>query len=230
MTVAEITKAAFRLVTRDRNPTSEEYADMLEALNLMLQEWATGHLGLHQVTRENFTISSGTAEYTIGSGQTFDTSLPIKIHRAFVRQSNVDYPVEIYSAADYARQTLKSTVQTRPWKLYFERGASSGTILLYPVPDQNYSLHLYSYKPLATYTSVSDDLGLPPEYEPAIKYNLAIDIAPEFGANLDQSIVARATQNIRSLKRLHSQPVPKTSTGIFGVRGQKYDINGDTYY
>lgn len=229
MTVAEMVKVAFRLVTGDSNPDASEQNDMMEALNLMLQEWATSPAGLYQVTRESFSISAGVGSYTIGSNQTFDTALPQRIVRAFVRDSSTDYPVRIIAAEDYARLALKST-ESRPYDLYFERGGSSGTVLLYPVPDQSYTLHLYSHKPLGSYTSLSESLGLPPEYEPAIKYNLAMEIAPEFGASLSQIIAVRAGQTLKSLKRLHAQPVPRVNTAIFGQQGRDYDIDGDTYY
>lgn len=225
MNVSEIVNAACRQLGFE--PDADGLADGMEALNILLQEWAAG-LGIYKRTRENFSTAAATASYLIGVGQTFNTTRPIRIVNSFVRYSGTDWPVETYqSADDYAAIATKS-LQARPERLYFETSYPYGTILLYPTPDAVYDLHIYSNKPFGAYTSTSDDLGLPPEFEPALKFNLALDLSVEFGREASQITMARAEMSLTTLKRLHAQPVPQISTDPM-VAGGGYDITGDRW-
>jgi hypothetical protein len=229
MNVSQVINAACRQL--GFTPNAAEAADAMEALNLMLKEWSSTSYGLHQVTRENFALTISKASYTIGktAGMDLDTIRPSRIENAFIRSDDMDYSVKVYfSFSEYAGLALKSS-EGMPSRLYFERSFPNGTILLYPTPDAAYDLWLYSFKPLAAYTSLSDDVGLPPEYETAIKFNLAVELASEFGRDVTAQTAVRAEQSLSSLKRLHSQPVPQINTNPFGACGRRYDITSDTY-
>ena len=226
MNVSQMVNAACRQL--GFTPTAAEAADAMEALNLMLQEWAATPNGIHSETRENFALSSGVSEYAIGSGATLNTVRPSRIESAFIRDS-IDYPMTVYHAlSEYAPIAVKDTAGM-PCRLYLDRAYPDANIFLYPTPDDNYDLHLYSFKPLATYTSLSDDVGLPPEYEPAIKFNLAVDLAEEFGKTLSPVTLKRADDTLKALKRINAGPVSQINTNPFGGCGRRYDISTDTY-
>ena len=227
MNVSQIVNAACRQL--GFTPNAAEAADAMEALNLMLQEWSASPIGLHKVTRESVTLANATASYTIGTGGVLNTVRPSRIEEAFIRDSSMDYPVKVYfSYSEYASIAFKST-PGMPCRIYFERSFPLGTVLLYPTPDAAYSLWLYSFKPLATYTSLSDALALPPEYESAIKFNLAVDLSEEFGRKLSNVTAKRADDTMKALQRLNAQPVTQINTDPFGACGRRYDITSDTY-
>jgi hypothetical protein len=209
-------------------PNAAEAADALDALNLMLADWATSPGGLYKTTRENFTTVASTKEYAIGTGQTWNSAVPIRIMQAFTRTDNVDYPIEVYySLNEYANIPLKSTT-SRPDRLFFERtSATVGTLLFYMTPDAAYDVHIWSHKALAEYASISDTLALPFEYEPAIKWNLAVDLAAEFGIDIKTQTAVRAEESLMALKRMHAHPMPKINTDPFG-HSAGYDIDSDT--
>ncbi len=228
MTVSEAIKAAYRLAIRTSDPETQEMADGLEALNLMLQELETTSSGIYHKTRESFSLVQSTVSYTIGSGQDFDTTLPTEITSAYVRDGSYDYPVRVISDKKYGELTLKTT-ESRPYYLYYEKGASTGTILVYPVPEKAYTLHLHSNKPLGSYVTTTESLGLPREYEPYIKFNLAVELAIEFGAPISQGLVARAERTKKSLKDLHKSPIPTIRTSPLKPAGRAYDFFTDSY-
>lgn len=226
-TVSTILNAAIRQLGIT-NPSATQLSNCMTALNMMLYDWATTPGGVYKVTRESFSTVSGTASYTMGSGATFDTTKPVRITNAYITDNSTDYPIEIISADDYARISLKST-SARPYNLYQEHDDTQDVIFLYPTPDAVYTLNLWSRKPLGAYTSTSDTLTLPPEYEPALKYNLAIVYAPELAVQPYQSTVIMATKTLRNLKRLNTSPAPRISTDPLNTNSSSFDINSGLY-
>lgn len=223
-TVAAIINAACRGL--GFTPSTDEQTTCMEALNLMLQDWALMPGGVSRLTRENFTMVASTASYTIGASMTFNTTLlPIRIVKAFTRTDNVDYPIApYYSMADYADIEQKADTG-RPHAMVLERSTTTGTVLFYPTPDAAYAVHLWSHKPIAAYSSTSSDLALPSGYEPAIKWNLRVEIASEWGLPIAPQDAVRAEQTLSALKRLHSQPVPMISTDQICGGVKSFDVN-----
>lgn len=225
MTVADLIKASLRLIQVTK-PTAEEQNDAMQALNLMLKDWAATRQGLFKLTRETFQTVASVGAYTIGTGGTFNTSRPNKIGVSFLRDDMVDTRIEPISDIEYAKIGLK-TVEGSPCRLYYEKGYPLGTIFLFPVPDKVYDLFLYQQKPLAEYTSLSDSVNLPPEYESAIKFNLAVDLAPEYGTSAQEEVAARAILTLKTLKRANASPVPRITTSAF-AHGQGWGSSGIT--
>src|SRR5574343_694239 len=108
-TALQIITSAARLigiVRKGEALDNDEAVDGLSALNDMLASWSNN--GLLCVSRvwEYFTVTSATS-YTIGSGQTLNTTRPLVIKSAFFRSGDIDYPLEIISDEEYESITLK---------------------------------------------------------------------------------------------------------------------------
>lgn len=204
-------------------PTAEEADEARKALNLLLVTLASSAYGLYSTARESFTLSPGDESYTIGPGGDFDTAQPVRIVSAFTREAGIDCPLESnqLTAEEYAGLASK-TRGGRPEKYFFERGADTGTLLLYPAPDKAYELHVYSHKPLAQYNGLGSRVGLPPEYEPVLKYNLAVELAGEFGLPIPPQVAVRAEQLLADLKRMNTR-VPAARDMPF-AGGGRFDI------
>lgn len=220
MTVAQFLRSSLRLI-QVTNPTAAELNDALEALNLMLSDWSTSPLGIHKLTRVTFPTVARTGAYTIGSGADIDTVRPNRIGVSFCRDMGQDSRIEPISAEDYADKGDKF-IEATPEELYYEKSYPQGVVFLWPVPDKVYDVFLYIQSPLASYTSTSDDLNLPPEYHTAIKYNLAIAMAPEFGTSVSQEVAVSAAETLKSMKRLHAAPVPTVCTNPFKGSGMSW--------
>lgn len=211
-TVGDIIDAAARKITV-QNMNATENADAIEALNDMLGQWSASPKAVNAPTRETFTITSGTASYTVGSGATIDTTWPSKIISCFVREDDDDKPLAVFSAKEYAFIGDK-TISAKPAALYHERSYPSGTFFFWPTPDSSYTVHLWSNKAFTTYSSTATTVNLPPEYIVAIKYNLAIELAPEFGKEPSQLVIARAASTFKTLANMNSHPVPQVRTDV----------------
>lgn len=201
-----------------------EYEDALESANMMLALWAKTGLIVHHVVTEQFSISSGQSSRTIGTGGNFNTSRPNELVGGFIRDSNdYDYPLEIIDRDRYNALSNKDT-QGIPKYLYFYPTYPTATIYIYFVPNETYTLSLDSLKPLTALT-LDTTLNLPPEYEEAIKWNLAVRLAPDYKSKPRPDVIALAEE---SFKALSTQPVP--TAYCEGAPGQRtYKGAGSIY-
>lgn len=210
--------------------TSAEIADCFTALNMMLHQWAAMPTVKNAVTRETVTLTSGTATYTVGSGGALNTVWPIEIKSAFIRKNNDDSPLYAISAEEYA-YTGEKDYTGQPQVLYYERTYPLGTFMFWPEPDEAYSVHLWSIKSFQTFAAIDDTVTLPPEYEAAIMWNLALEMAPEFEREPSMIVMERSVSTLNTIKRMNAKPVPQIKTDVICSRQAStrdlfdYDLN-----
>jgi hypothetical protein len=74
-----------------------------------------------------------------------------------------------------------------------------GTINIYPTPTTG-TLHIRSEKQLSQLPTLDTDLEFPPGWERALVYNLAIEIASEYGQPVDQASYQIAMDALNKIK------------------------------
>jgi len=187
--------------------SADEAADGLVALNDMLDSWSNDNLLTYAYFLENFTLTGATS-YTIGTGGNFNTTRPINIATAVVRSGSIDYPLEIMTPEQYQTEiALKSITSPIPQYLTYSNDYPLGIIKLYPVATAGTVLYLQSNKPLSNLSSLVTVFDLPPGWKRAVKYNLAIDLAPQYGPEAIQAasaLVRSAQQSLGAIKRATS--------------------------
>jgi len=213
----------------NEDPDTDQINIGMQVLNSMLNEWSTRRSGIYTVTKETHTLTIGVGEYSIGPTGDIVTSRPIRMLDAYIDNNDSDYKVAIIDREWWNRRAFKELTAI-PSELYYEPTFPDGTIRLYPEPSGTYILNIDTAKPLAQYTSITDDLNLPPEYENSLKFNVAIDWANELGVDPSNVVAARAAETYKNLRSLHGQPVKRIHTNIFGGQARDYDITGDIYY
>lgn len=176
--------------------TPQQGTDGLFSLIAMLDSWSIQPGMIFTETQEDFTLVAGDGEYTIGSGGNFNTTRPTKILNANVVFSNIIEQVEIYSREQWAN-IGDTSISSTPEVLYYDGNYPLGTIRLYPIPAAADTLRLFSQKPLTNVSALSDVLAMPPGYERTLRYNLAVEIAPEYGksASTDVKDIAFESKN-----------------------------------
>lgn len=206
----------------------QRIVDGLEDLNNLISSLNAEGLMIPSVTKVSHTLVAGTNNYTIGTGADINTTRPMSIGSAFIRDSNnYDHYVDIKAIEEYARISVKTT-QGRPDRLYYNPAYSLGKIYLYLTPDTAEDLHMDLIVPLAEISAVGDTVDLPREYKRMLIYNLALDIAPEADIEDWPELVRIANESKRFVKRLNIQPVPvmKMDSALTG-RGRRYNIDSD---
>lgn len=193
------------VIASGESPTTSESSDALETLNGMLDSWRNDKLIVYAYQDILITLINGTATYTIGpSGGTVATS-PVSIESAFVRQSNIDYPLTQITDAYYQAKKDKTVTSDIPSEILFNHTDPNATVTLYPTPTTANILHLRVWTPLAS-VALTDTFTFPPGYDDAVTYNLAVRLSPEYPAvPLSQAVVDLARSSLANIKRINSR-------------------------
>ncbi len=231
MTALDIITSALRLlgaIAQGEAASSEDAMDGMLALNMMLDNWAARRLLTPSLTTESFPIGPNPkASYAIGPGAAdFNTTKPEEVIDAYVRDvSGFDYPLDAMTLEEYDSLPDKSTLAGLPLRFRYDPvGPQSpiGLVYLYPLAGLPYTLFIDSLKPFSEFVSLTDTVEFPAAYARAMKYNLAMDLAPEYGVALAPEAIAAARESLRTIRNLNSV-VEKASYEF--VRTRRFDIN-----
>lgn len=176
----------------------------------MLSSLSVDGLVVPYNTTENFTLTIGQAVYTIGvTGNSPDlvtaTGRPIKIIRAWIRESDHDYPVDVrMSEREYGEIPLKATTQ-RPLQLYYDPQYPNGTIRFDRESDKAHDFHLVSEKPLVDVIAKTDTLNLPLEVNEMLVFNLAIRLSVGLKSKLSDDTRRVAISSMERLERINTR-------------------------
>lgn len=205
--------------------SSTEANDGLSSLNQMLSSWSNENLVVYQKVMDEFTLTSSDGTYawgtTAGAGN-FTTARPIEVISASIRSGDQDRSIQILTAREYADISSKS-LSGIPEAVYFDGAYPNVGVEFYPVPSVADSVVFYSLKPFSTLT-LNTELSYPPGYEKAIRYNLAIDLSPEYGRPVDALIMQQAMDSKAEIKRKNLQtPILKMDLPT-GLRTNSFDF------
>ncbi len=216
-----------RAVSPEETPPAYQIQYGLEALNDLLSSWSAERLLVYSLAQRTGALVAGTASYTIGSGATFDLTRPHRIEQAWVRINTIDYPLEIVTHEAY-NGIVDKTTQSQPDKLFYDTAYTSarGTVYVYPTPDASYTLYMSNWEPLTEFSSADQSYPFPLEYKLALKTNLALLLAAEYGKKVDPDLRDAARNSKGAIKRLNARPL--TASLDYFSQGGSYNIYSDT--
>lgn len=209
-TASDICTSALKeinVVAAGETPSSDESADALDALNVLLDEWRAQRLAIpYPQTRTTWTIVSGTASYTVGSGGDVNRARPDYINHVYYQDTaptpDQEYPMDPLSDDAYAIWPQKALTSTLPSYWYYSPTYPTGTLYLLPIPTSS-TLQGVMYAPtgLTDFAALTDSLSLPSGYKRALIKNLALDLALSYGREVgDLGTEARDTlQTVKAL-------------------------------
>ena len=184
------------IVNPSETPTAADYDTVYNVIQDVLGEWGATGLLVPVLTEEYLSTVASDANYTVGETAADKTTVrPEQVVRAWIREGNVDYVVDIIGQREYSLLADKSETG-RPEYLYVSYTTPNATFFLYPVPDAIYSFYFTSIKPLVEPTTFVESLHttvtLPRAYYNALKYAVALDVAPYFEKQPVEYMVRRA--------------------------------------
>jgi hypothetical protein len=196
----------------------------LGVTNRLLGTWSAELGPIHYETVDSLSWTASQASRTIGSGGNFSVARPERIISATYRDSSDnDSEIEIITHQQYQMITDKATEAETPLVLAYNPtiASSLGTLYIWPVPSATATVRLNSYKPFTTITDQTATVVLPSGYEAALVFNLAVQIAAAFGANLSPATVeeARRTKRVITQANIVIQP-PKADPLAPGQRSR----------
>lgn len=184
MKAIEYIKGALRILQvmgEDVTLSDAEADNALQALNMMLESWSNDSLLVYSVTAETFTLTASHNPHTWADGEDFNSDRPVRFLAAkVVKGDGTEQPLPVLSYNDYAEITDKTLEADYPEYIYYDNAWPTGNVYLYPVANDARVVRLYSEKKLQTADNLQTDLSFPPGWDQAIKYNLALRIAPEY--------------------------------------------------
>lgn len=210
--------------------SSDEQTAHLASLNAMMESWSLERLMCYQVVEDSKALTASDGTYTIGSGGDWSTTRPNKIVQAWVRDADSqDSNVEIISAKAYNAIVSKTSDGAYPMYLYYDSAFASslGTVFLWPEPSAGLTLYISSWKQLQTFALISTTVVLPPGYQRAIEFNLAIELAGGF-TSVSPEVAKIARESKAVLKTLNQPDVfMRLDAGIvFGLGARENIFTG----
>ena len=214
------------VLAEGETPSASESADALMALNQMLDSWSTERLSVFSTSDQTFTWPAGQVTRTLGPTGDFVGVRPVLLDDStyYVDSLGVSHQIQIINEDQYNAIAVKTVNSSLPQFLYVNATNPDIEMSLYPVPSQALTWHFVGGSPLAEPVSLATTLAFPPGYMRAFAYNLAMEIAPEFGVEPSQDVRRTAMISKRNLKRINN-PDDVMSMPINIVGGMRFNIN-----
>lgn len=219
------------ILAAGETPDGQDANDALVVLNDYVDELRTQRLSVFITKRNVYALTSGTGTYAIGGGGAFDQQRPLWISYAGLIINNdadsedqTEIPIEVYSVQQYADIQQKNLSSGLVQCIYYDHNWNEGLgyIYVYPTPSVgNTSLVLYTPQAINEFTSLTQQVTFPPGYRKMLRYNLACQLAPEFGRQVDPVIFDTAQKATASVKAANAtQPgLMRVDPGIMGQPG-----------
>jgi hypothetical protein len=169
-----------------------------------------------------------TITYTIPGN--FAIPRPLSITNAFTRitasgNTGLDYPITIEGRDKYTRIGLKGVSGPWPTMLYYDPTFPLGNIYFYPNPSQAGTLHLWTDTILSDFQTTTQAINLPQGYARAIKKNLALELAPEYGKTPSALLIKQADESKRMIKSLNAEPAVQAFYDQHLLRNRRNDAS-----
>jgi hypothetical protein len=124
---------------------------------------------------------------------------------------------------------VKTVTSTYPQVMFVNNTFPDLDIYIYPKPTRELEFHFISVEELTQPATLATELHFPPGYMRAFTYNLAMEIAPEFGVEPSAQVQRIAMTSKRDLKRINNpDDVMAMPYAIVATR-QRYNIYAGNY-
>lgn len=195
-------------------PSANDKALALRTGNRLIGAWSTNRLLIYSITRTVWTIVSGTASYTVGTGGTINIPRPHSMQDNGATVKFIDTtqtPTIELGMTPLTDDTYQAIIQktyqsTYPTSWYYNptytQASPYGTLTFWPVPNVSYLQGVF-YSPAAVQqVAITDTLAVPPEWERFLVTNLAVELKMYFpAATLSQELIEAARESKGDVER-----------------------------
>jgi hypothetical protein len=220
------------VLAEGETPSAATSQDALVAMNQMIDSWSTERLSVFCTQDQIFTWPAGQYIRTLGPSGDFIGLRPVLLDDAtYFRDpgTNVSFGIKFINQQQYNGIAVKTVTSTYPQVIFVNMGFPNVTMSIYPRPTRDLEWHFVSVQVLAEAASLSTDLFFPPGYMRAFAYNLAMEIAPEFGVEPSPQVQRIAMTSKRNLKRINNpDDVMSMPYAIVATR-QRFNIYAGNY-
>lgn len=220
------------VLAEGETPTAQMSEDALMALNQMIDSWNTERLSVFNTQDQVFLWDAGVITKTLGPTGDFVGNRPVLVDDAtYYRDpsTNVSYGIKFINQQQYDGIAVKTVTSTYPQVCWINMEFPNITMTIYPKPTRQLEWHIISIEELSQPAALTTELHFPPGYMRAFTYNLAMEIAPEFGIEPSAQVQRIAMTSKRDLKRINNpDDVMSMPYAIVATR-QRYNIYAGNY-
>ena len=234
-TVRELLNDTHRLLnlTASGNVLPEvNYQDNLRTLNQMIDSWSTERLSIFTTQEQVFTWPAGFLSRTLGPSGNFVGNRPIELDDStyFIDPSNgVSFGIKLINQQQYDGIAVKTVTSSYPQVMWINTNYPDVDLHVYPVPTKSLEWHFISVEPLDQAATLTTSLAFPPGYLRAFRYNLACELAPEFGVEPSPQVQRIAMASKRNIKRINNPgDIMGLPYSIVGTR-QRFNVFAGNY-
>lgn len=239
-TAGDIINGALRLIgvlAEGESPSPETSADALVAFQQQVESWNTERLSVFCTQDQQFVWPPNEATRTIGPTGDFVGTRPVSIEEStyFVYSagggggSSVSYGITFINEAQYNGIAVKTVTSTYPQVCFVNNTFPNMTLTVYPVPTAETLWHIISVQELTQPATLATVMSFPPGYLRAFRYNLACELAPEFGVEPSETVQRIAMVSKRDLKRINFPGDVMAMPYAIVSNRQKYNIYSNNF-
>jgi hypothetical protein len=214
-TAGEQINRALRLIgmlAEGETPSAATAQDSLMALNQMIDSWNTERLSVFSTIDQIVNWPVGSINETLGPSGSLvrlngTAQRPVLVDDSTYFKdpgTGVSYGVKLINQQQYNGIAVKTVTSTFPQVVFVNMTYPNIDIFIYPRPTRLLEWHFISVEQLTQPASLSTDILFPPGYLRAFTYNLACEIAPEFGVEPSPQVQRIAMYSKRNLKRINN--------------------------
>lgn len=221
------------IIAQGQTPSGAQAQDALYCLRELVDRWNATDTMLYTTRISTNVLVGGQTDYTVGPGADIDITIrPTKLQAAWLRDTsnpygnNVDRRMNILSATEWGNIVAKTVTSNLPYFVYFDAAWPVAKVHVWPVPSAGNTLVLHWLANLDADMGLDDEESLPPAYRAALKYNLAIALAPEYGLEPSPTVSQQALASVLAIQQ--STFSPERMEYDFAATGA-YDIVSDSF-
>ena len=239
-TASEQINRALRLIgmlAEGETPSAATAQDSLMALNQMIDSWNTERLSVFSTIDQIVNWPVGSINETLGPSGSLVRLNGTAVRPVLVDDSTyfkdpgtgVSYGVKLINQQQYNGIAVKTVTSTFPQVVFVNMTYPNIDIFIYPRPTRLLEWHFISVQELTQPANLSTDILFPPGYLRAFTYNLACEIAPEFGVEPSPQVQRIAMYSKRNLKRINNpDDVMSMPYAIVATR-QRFNVYAGNY-
>lgn len=227
-----ITRTALQLITDSLKllgvvaghevPTSAEQQDSFARLNELIDSWGTHEDAMFVRARQVLPLVAGTQTYALTPSPS-----PFGLSAAATLHGTAESFVSVLTDQEYTIIPDKTLAGGQVTAVVFNNSTPLPELWVWPNPTGSQSLVLYFDEPVAQFPDLVTPVTLAPGYAKAIRTNLALELAPEFGRVVDPLVLSLARESLADVKRVNFPMTELSLSGVPGVCGGGYDITTD---
>jgi hypothetical protein len=209
-TAGDIINGSLRLLgvlAEGEVPSAETSQDALRAMNQMIDSWNTERLSVFSTQDQVFTWPAGQLSRTLGPTGDFVGNRPVLLDDSTYFKdpgTGVSYGIKMINQQQYDGIAVKTVTSTYPQVIFINMTFPDIDMYIYPKPTRALEWHFISVEELTQPASLATILYFPPGYLRAFRYNLACEMAPEFGVEPSSQVRRLAMAAKRNLKRINN--------------------------